>query len=281
MTDENKMESTDFSSSPFEKSRRKDPCDREYWSSRELANILGYPEYAKFVPVITKAKQACFNSGVEVQDHFAQVSAMVDIGSNAKREIQDVMLSRYACYLIAQNADPTKPIVANAQTYFAIQTRKQEIASQDKEDGVRIRLREEIKVHNKRLAGAAKEAGVVEPSDFAIFQNCGYMGLYNGLTMQDIHKRKGLKKGQHILDHMGSTELAANMFRATQTEDKIRRDKIVGKERANAAHREVGEEVRQTIRKIGGTMPENLPSMESVKKIAARKMKELKARKKA
>jgi len=263
---------------PFEQIKKADPRGQEIWSSRELANILDYSDYAKFKPVIQKAQQACFNSGQEVKDHFVQLSAMVDIGSNAKREVDDIMLSRYACYLIAQNAAPSKPIVAKAQTYFAIQTRRQELGNQEKEANLRLKLREEMKSHNKRLAGAAKEAGVEGPMDYAIFQNCGYMGLYNGLTMQDIHRRKSLKKGEQILDHMGSTELAANLFRATQTEDKIRREKIFGKDKANVAHKEVGQKVRKAIADIGGTMPEHLPVAENIKKVAAKQKKALKAK---
>lgn len=257
----------------FERIKRQDPDGKEFWSSRELATTLEYSEYANFEPVITKAQQACFNSGVEVKDHFVQTHEMVEIGSNAKREIKNVMLSRYACYLITQNADPSKKIVAYAQTYFAIQTRRQELGDQELENQHRLRLRNEIKGHNRSLAGTAKEAGVIEPRDYAIFQNCGYLGLYNGLTKQDIHRRKGLKKGEEILDHMGSTELAANFFRVTQTEERIRKEKILGKDRANEVHRDVGQKVRKAIGDIGGTMPENLPSAENIKKIASKKRK--------
>lgn len=261
---------------PFERIKRPDPDGKEFWSSRELAIILGYSDYRSFENVILKAKKACFNSGYEVKDHFVQLLEMIEIGKGGKRSVETILLSRYACYLIAQNADPAKEIVAQAQTYFAIQTRRQEIIDQDREDLLRLKLREEVKGHNKRLAGTAKEAGVVTPLDYAIFQNCGYMGLYGGLTMQNIHQKKKLKKSEHILDHMGSTELAANLFRATQAEDKIRREKITGKEKANLAHKAVGEKVRQTIYEIGGTMPENLPTVENIKKIKAQQKKELK-----
>ncbi len=212
--------------------------------------------------MIAKAKEACFNSGQRIEDHFTNVGKMIEIGKGGMRKIIDVYLSRYACYLIVQNADPSKPVVATGQTYFAVQTRRQELADKGviSEDDLRLGYREDLKGRNKKLAATAKRAGVVEPMDYAIFQNHGYQGLYGGLNMQDIHKRKGLKKSQHILDHMGSEELAANIFRTSQTESKIHREGISGKEKANKAHREVGEEVRRTIKKLGGTMPENLPT---------------------
>jgi DNA-damage-inducible protein D len=191
------------------------------------------------------------------------------------RPVQTAYLSRYACYLVVQNADPGKEIVALGQTYFAIQTRRQELTDQATEADRRLLLREEMKLHNVKLAGAAKDVGVVEPIDYAIFQNHGYMGLYGGLDMRAIHSRKGLRKSQQILDHMGSTELAANLFRATQTEEKLRREKIRGKARANQAHREVGAKVRQTIKELGGTMPEDLPAAESIKRLESQKRKKV------
>lgn len=198
---------------------------------------------------------------------------MVPIGSGAERKMESVKLSRFACYLIVQNADPSKEVVAQGQTYFAIQTRLQEIKQMDDynrlstEDEKRLFLRNELKKHNLQLAEAAKKSGVIQPMDYAIFQNHGYMGLYGGLGAKEIHAKKGLKKSQQILDHMGSTELAANLFRATQTEDKLIRDKVKGKNSANKTHLEVGKKVRQTIKELGGTMPENLPVEDSIKKI--------------
>jgi DNA-damage-inducible protein D len=259
--------------SPFEQIKQTNETGNEYWSSRDFAQILGYTDYRNFEQVIKKARTACFNSGQRIEDHFVDITEMVGIGSSAQRPINAVYMSRYACYLIVQNADPGKEIVALGQTYFAIQTRKQEVSEQETEDKRRLLLRQEIKTHNVRLAGAAKEAGVVKASDYAIFQNHGYMGLYGGLTAQDIHRRKNLKKSQQILDHMGSTELAANLFRATQTEEKLRRENIKGKEKANCTHKEVGAKIRQTIKELGGTMPENLPAAEDIKKLETKQKK--------
>ena len=206
---------------------------------------------------------------------------MVVIGSGAERPLDSIKLSRYACYLTVQNADPNKTIVAQAQTYFATQTRIAEIQQMDaynrlsSEDEKRLFLRNELAKHNSQLADAAKGAGVIEPRDYAIFQNHGYMGLYGGLGAKEIHERKNLKKSQKILDHMGSTELAANLFRATQTEEKLRRDHFVVKTKANRTLYEVGAKVRQSINELGGTMPENLPVVESIKTIETKKKKQM------
>jgi DNA-damage-inducible protein D len=226
----------------FEQIRKVDKKGNEYWSARDLAKVLEYSEYRHFKPVIDRAKEACKNSGYVVSDHFEDILDMIELGKGAKREIEDVKLSRYACYLIVQNADSTKEVVALGQTYFAIQTRLQEISQLDEynrlstEEEKRLFLRNEMAEHNKQLAEAAKGAGVIEPLDYAIFQNHGYMGLYGGLDAKGIHKKKGLKKSQQILDHMGSTELAANLFRATQTEEKLKRENIKGKQNANKTH---------------------------------------------
>ena len=259
--------------SPFEQIRRTNDAGNEFWSSRDFAKVLDYSDYRNFEQVIEKARTACFNSGQRIDDHFVDVTEMVELGSGAKRQVKSVYLSRYACYLIVQNADPGKEIVALGQTYFAVQTRKQELTEQAIEDERRLLLREEMRLHNVKLADAAKDAGVIEPKDYAIFQNHGYMGLYGGLKAQDIHRRKNLKKSQQILDHMGSTELAANLFRATQAEEKLRREKITGKAKANKAHEEVGAKVRQTIKELGGTMPEELPTVESIKKLEGKPKK--------
>jgi DNA-damage-inducible protein D len=257
----------------FEQIKRLDSGKHEFWTARDLSKILEYSEYRHFKPVIDRAKEACINSGYHVVDHFEDILGMVSIGSGAERELNDVKLSRYACYLIVQNADPGKEIVALGQTYFAVQTRLQEIQQMEvyqelsTEEEKRIFLRKEMAEHNKHLAEAAKTAGVIEPIDYAIFQNHGYMGLYGGLDAKGIHKRKGLKKRESILDYMGSTELAANLFRATQTEEKLLREKIKGKQKANQTHFEVGKKVRKTIHELGGTMPENLPVADSIKKL--------------
>jgi len=261
--------------SPFERIKRMNEAEMEFWSSRDFSEILGYGDYRNFEGVIEKAKMACFNSGHRIEDHFVDVTDMIEIGKGGQRPVKTVLLSRYACYLVIQNADPKKEIVAHGQTYFAIQTRRQELTDERIEEERRILLRDEMRRHNVQLADAAKDAGVIKPIDYAIFQNHGYMGLYGGLKQEDIHRRKGLKKNQKILDHMGSTELAANLFRATQAEEKLRRDQVMGKDAANRTHRQVGEKVRQTIQELGGTMPEALPTADSIKKIETKQRKRL------
>lgn len=259
----------------FESIKRHDANGIECWSGRELGLALGYAEYRNFIPVIEKAIEACKNSQHPVNEHFVELHEMIAVGNGAEREIVTIMMTRYACYLAVQNSNPSKPIVAQAQTYFATQTRIAEI-EQSKSNGLtdeeskRLFLRNEMTVHNTRLASAASDAGVKEPRDYAIFQNHGYKGLYGGLGAKEIHERKGLKKSQQILDHMGSTELAANLFRATQTEEKLRRENIHGKSAANRTHFEVGAKVRKTIEELGGTMPEDLPTPESIKKLESK-----------
>jgi DNA-damage-inducible protein D len=262
----------------FEEIKRINEYQSEYWSARELAKVLEYAEYRNFLLVIGKAKEACQNSGEVIHNHFVDADDMVKIGSGAERAIDTVYLSRYACYLIIQNSDPSKEVVALGQTYFAIQTRRQEKSDQQVEDNKRLRLRDEIKNHNTSLAEAAENAGV---ENYGKFQNYGYKGLYGGLDANDIHKQKNLKKSQKILDHMGSEELAANLFRATQADAKLRRDKIQGELNANLTHFHVGQKVRKTIEELGGTMPEELPSTDGIgkartrlKKIGNKKLKE-------
>ena len=256
---------------------------QEYWFARELQKALEYTEWRNFNNAIEKAKEACNNSDNNSQDHFVDINKKVELGSGAERTIDDIMLSRYACYLIVMNGDPKKEVVALGQTYFAVKTRQQELIEhydELSENQKRLSIRREMAEHNKSLAEAAQNAGIIEPNDYATFQNYGYKGLYGGLTAQDIHNKKGLKKSQKILDHMGSTELAANLFRATQTDEKLRREKISTKYEANKAHYEVGSKVRQTIKDLGGTMPEDLPTPDKSIKQIERELKKIENKKK-
>lgn len=254
-----------YSEKTFEDIKHINEYGAEYWLARELAQVLQYADWRNFENAIFKAMEACKNSGNEIGDHFGDVTTFTNLGSKATRKISDYALSRYACYLIVMNGDPRKEIIAVGQTYFAVKTRQQELIDdydQLTEDQKRLAIRSEMISHNKSLAEAAQMAGVVDQRDYAIFQNRGYQGLYGGLGAKEIHARKGLKKGQKILDHMGSTELAANLFRATQTDEKLRRENIRGKQAACDTHYMVGQKVRQTIKDLGGTMPEDLPTPE-------------------
>ena len=258
-----------MSNTIFENIKNIDENGNEYWSARDLQEVLQYKEFRNFETAIKKAITACENSDINVSNHFVDANKMINLAKGAIREVKDYFLSRYACYLTVQNADPRKKMVALAQSYFAIQTRKQELAEefpQLSEEEKRLKLRYEMKTHNKMLA-AAKDAGVETPIEYAIFQNHGYKGLYGGLGNKEIKAKKGLSEKKDLLDHMGSTELAANLFRATQTEEKLRRENIQGKQQANDTHFEVGRKVRQTIAELGGNMPEELPLHEDVKKI--------------
>ena len=252
-----------YSEQTFESIKHVNEYGEEYWLARELQLVLEYAQWRRFSDAIERAKLACKNSGFAVEDHFADIGKMVDIGSGAERQIDDVMLSRYACYLIVMNGDPRKEVVSIGQSYFARKTRQQGLIDnyeQMSEDQKRLAIRNEMIAHNKSLAEAAQMAGIEDQREYAIFQNKGYQGLYGGLGAKEIHARKGLKKSQKILDHMGSTELAANLFRATQTGEKLRRENIQGKQVAYDTHYEVGKKVRQTIKELGGTMPEDLPT---------------------
>ncbi|MDD2218250.1 MAG: DNA damage-inducible protein D [Eubacteriales bacterium] len=268
-----------YTEATFEDIKHIDKNGNEFWYARELQNVLEYVEWRNFENVIQKAKNACRNAGNVEKNHFVDVNKIVEAGVTRK-PLNDIILSRYACYLIVQNGDPSKEVIALGQTYFAIKTRQQElIENYDDltENQKRVSIRSQMIEHNKSLVEAAKMAGIIESKDYAIFQNKGYQGLYGGLTARDIHALKGLKKSQNILDHMGSTELAANLFRATQTDEKLRREKIKGKEKANQTHYEVGKKVRQTIQELGGTMPEDLPTPEkSIRQIERAQRKLLK-----
>lgn len=252
-----------YSEQTFEEIKNIDEHGNEFWYARDLQTVLDYSEWRNFENVIEKAKEACRNSRNSVSDHFVDVNKMIALAKTAEREVQDYRLSRYACYLIVMNGDPRKEVIAVGQTYFAVKTRQQELIDhydQLSEDQKRLAIRNEMIAHNKSLAEAAKDAGIETTQEYAIFQNKGYQGLYGGLGAKEIHERKKLAKSQKILDHMGSTELAANLFRATQTDEKLRRENIKGKDKAYDTHYEVGRKVRQTIRELGGTMPEDLPT---------------------
>lgn len=268
----------DYSEATFEDIKHIDEDGNEFWYARELQKVLEYAEWRNFSNVIDKAKKACKGAGNVEISHFVDINKMVE-GGVADIPVRDIKLSRYACYLIVQNGDPSKEVIALGQTYFAVKTRQQELIEKFDdltEDQKRLSIRHQMAEHNKSLMEAAQAAGVKTSLEYAVFQNRGYQGLYGGLTAQDIHKRKGLKKSQKILDHMGSEELAANLFRATQTDAKLRRENIKGKAEANQAHYDVGRKVRQTIEDLGGTMPENLPTPDKSIKQLEREQKKLK-----
>lgn len=234
---------TNYSKDTFDGIKRTNEYGQEFWYARELARVLQYADWRNFQNAIFKAMEACQNSGLEISEHFGETTNMINLGKNAQREVDDYALSRYACYLIVMNGDPKKEIIAIGQTYFAIKTRQQELIEdydQLSEDQKRIAIRNEIKAHNKSLAEAAQMAGVNAPKDYAIFQNKGYQGLYGGMSRADIHAKKGLKPSHDILDYMGSTELAANLFRATQTDEKLRKENIKGVAAAGQTHFDVG-----------------------------------------
>lgn len=267
-----------YTESLFESIRHLNEYGQEFWYARELQVALEYKQWRRFENVIDKAKVACENSEFPLSEHFADVGKTSPMPNGGFKEIGDIELSRYACYLIVQNGDPRKKVIALGQSYFAVKTRQQElIDNYDNldEDQKRLAVRKEMKEHNKLLVAAAKNAGVKSGLDYAIFQNCGYKGLYGGMTAKDIKAHKHLDKNDDILDYMGHEELAANLFRATQTEAKLRRENIQGKEKANQTHYEVGKEVRETISRLGGTMPENLPTPEKSIKQLEREQKKL------
>lgn len=254
----------------------------EFWLARELAPVLEYVEWRNFAKVLDRAKLACKNSGYDITDHFVEVNKTIEMPKNATKQVVDYRLTRYACYLIVQNGDPRKEVIALGQTYFAIQTRRQEVAdyfNQLDEDNKRLVIRGDIKQWNQMLAESAHNAGVISDKEYAAFQNAGYMGLYGGLKVADIHEKKGLKKSDKILDYMSSTELIANLFRISQTEEKLKKDKTATADAANEIHFIVGKEVRGTIERVGGTMPEDLPT--PAKNISAVEREQLKKLKKS
>lgn len=245
----------------FESIKHIDENGTEYWLARELMIVLGYKQWRRFEDAINRAKEACQNSDISVFDCFADVGKSIISGKGKKDTIKDYKLNRYACYLIAQNGDPRKKAIALAQTYFAVQTRKQELTEQEykqlTEDEKRLYTRQNVKDKNKYLFKTAQNAGV---KNFGKFNNYGYRGLYNGETASDIKRRKGISQKDDILDYMGSTELAANLFRITQTDEVLKNKKVDNEQEACNTHHDVGQAVRQTIKRIGGTMPEDLPT---------------------
>lgn len=265
---------------PFESIKHISDDGNEFWYARELMAVLEYAEWRNFSKVLDRAKLACKNSGYEINDRFVEVNKTIDMPKSATKQVADYQLTRYACYLIVQNGDPRKEVIALGQTYFAIQTRRQEVAdyfNQLEENSKRLVIRGDIKQWNQMLAEAAHNAGVISDEEFASFQNSGYMGLYGGLKVKDIHKKKGLKKKDRILDHMGSTELIANLFRISQAEEKLKKDKASTADAANEIHFIVGKEVRETIKRVDGTMPEDLPLPDkSISDIEREQLKKLK-----
>ena len=267
-----------YTNEKFEEIKHIDENDVEFWYARELMIILEYKQWRRFESVINKAKESCENSDISVIEHFANVGKLSKRANNAEVEINDYKLSRYACYLIAQNGDSRKKVIALAQTYFAVQTRKQEITEKEygmlTEDEKRFYQRNLTRKGNYSLNQTAKKAGV---KNFDKFHNSGYKGLYNGETADDIAKRKGLRYREDILDNMGSEELAANLFRITQTESRLKKDKVDTEKKANKTHYEVGKKVRKAIADIGGTMPEELPTpKKSLKEIEKENNRNLK-----
>ena len=265
---------------PFEAIKHISDDGTEFWYARELSIILEYVQWRNFSKVLERAMLASKNSGYKIADHFAEVSKTIDMPKSATKKVVDFKLTRYACYLVVQNGDPRKEVIALGQTYFAIQTRRQEVAdyfNQLDEDNKRLVIRGDIKQWNQMLAEAAHNAGVISNEEYAVFQNAGYMGLYGGMKVEDIHKKKGLKKNEKILDFMSSTELIANLFRISQTEEKLKKDKSSTTDSANEIHFIVGKEVRGTIERVGGTMPEDLPVPDkSISDVERKQLKKLK-----
>ena len=267
----------------FDDIKHTDEYGNEFWFARELQGILQYAKWENFHKVIKTAQIACKISQQSVSDHFPEVRKMIIVAKGAQRNVVDYRLTRYACYLIVMNGDPHKEVIALGQTYFAVKTRQQELAElydRLSEDEKRLFIRGDIKQKNMLLAEAAHKAGIITNQEYATFQDAGYRGLYGGMTARDIAEHKGLQNGEEILDYMGGEELAANLFRITQTEAKMRREGTSTPAAANAAHYEVGKVVRETIAELGGTMPEELPTPEkSIKQLEAEQRKQIKPKK--
>jgi len=253
----------------FEQLKSVNQHGAEYWSARDLQPLLGYNHWRSFEKAVAKAITSCRQSGNEPEYHFARARKVVALGSGSEREVADFHLSRFACYLVAQNGDPRKPEIALAQKYFAIQTRRQELSDAYQRDMERLELRKQTTEEFKALSGAARNAGV-QNAMFGVFHDAGYKGLYGGLGSEQIKARKRITAGENLLDRMGTTELAANQFRMTQTREKLAKEGIKGQRQASDTHQQVGKEVRDAIRRIGGTMPESLPPAEPIKQVEKR-----------
>lgn len=253
----------------FEDLKQANDHGAEYWSARDLQPLLGYSQWRRFEDAIKRAQTSCEQSGNDPAYHFAGAGKMVELGSGSQREVEDFQLSRFACYLIAQNGDPRKPEIAQAQKYFAVQTRRQELSEQLAADMERLELRKQTSEEFKALSGAAQQAGV-QNRMFGIFHDAGYKGLYGGLGNEHIKVRKGVPTKEQLMDRMNAIELAANQFRMTQTRDKLAREGIRDQQQAIRAHEQVGQEVRAAIERIGGERPENIPAAEHIKDVEKR-----------
>jgi len=253
----------------FEELKQINPHGAEYWSARDLQPLLGYSQWRRFEQAVERAISSCKQSGNKPDHHFAGVGKMVELGSGSAREVPDYHLSRFACYLIAQNGDPRKPEIAQAQQYFAIQTRRQELTEQLAADLERLELRKQTAEEFKALSGAAHDAGV-QSKMFGVFHDAGYKGLYGGLGRDAIKQRKSIPDKDNLLDRMNATELAANQFRMTQTRDKLVREGVHHQSQAIQTHEQVGKEVREAIKRIGGDLPEKIPPAEHIKEVEKR-----------
>ena len=253
----------------FEELKQSNEFSAEYWSARDLQPLLGYSQWRRFEQAIERAMTSCEQSGNQPENHFAGAGKMVDLGSGSQRQLDDYHLSRFACYLIAQNGDPRKPEIAQAQKYFAVQARRQELTDQLAADLERLEIRKQTAEEFKALSGAAQQAGV-QNRMFGVFHDAGYKGLYGGLGNDDIKARKGIPGKENLMDRMNATELAANQFRMTQARDKLAREGIRNQQQAIRAHEQVGKEVRAAIERIGGDRPENIPAAEHIKEVEKR-----------
>ncbi len=253
----------------FEELKLTNEHGAEYWSARDLQTLLGYGQWRRFEDAIQRAITSCHSSGNDPDYHFAGAGKMIEVGKGGQREVEDYHLSRFACYLIAQNGDPRKAEIAQAQKYFAIQARRQELSDQAAADLERLELRKQTSEEFKALSGAAQDAGV-QSKMFGVFHDAGYKGLYGGLSSTAIKSRKAIPEKENLLDRMNATELAANQFRMTQTRDKLARDRIHSQAQAIQTHEQVGKEVRDAIKRIGGTLPEQIPPAEHIKVVEKR-----------